>query len=427
MTRILAAQPFIYDPNDPTAVPADLTQLGSRGYLFRLIDADGIYSPFSDPGGDPVFPQSVDGTTAIHWIDWKPITGENAWTILSRLKLYKIEYFDPTSNTYTNPNALELRLAIELARAALMLQDAGGNGGFRMAPIGTYSNQGSSWWYNQQSTENNASMRAAMRALYQITGDSRYKTAMDSQWQYFDAAWNATNKYFWQGMNQDSSGVWHQNTSAFAADCQTWPIIVLGPDAIDGRYGAGAAHQMWQVTKAKAGYFVGGVLRGIGYTTESDQSSPEWTRGAILACKALASYYASSHPDWAREVEGDINTMRDGLNDSRLTHPALGGMADSYSLKSEILPFGWNTLDARVDSITSTSWRVFDYGGINPFELSIARGRPNRLSLALLCAALIAVACGKQISRRGAARKAGHKGTGAEGRSCKSWLSGGRG
>jgi hypothetical protein len=371
------AQPFIYDPNNPLAVSGNLADFGKRGYLFRTIDADGVYQPLVDPAGYTLFPVAVDGTTVIHWTDWQPVTGENAWSQMAAAKLYRAKYYDSTTDTYASPDAVELRLAIELARAALLLQ--ADNGGVRMAPIGTYNSQGPQWWNSEESTENNFSQYAAFRMLYRIIGDPQYQAAMTKQEQYLKGVWDPVSKTFYQGMHF-TNGVWQVNNSNFAVDCQTWAIGVLGPDVIDSWFGEGSAYAMWEKTKSASGYLVNGVLNGVGYTTESDQLSPEWTRGAIRACVKLQTYYTSTHPDWAAEAGNDVATMRAGLEN--FTYSALGGKGDSYSRIQKFIPFGWWAHDQRVLSTTSTSWHVLDAVNSDPFQLNISGRRPTPSSLA---------------------------------------------
>ena len=66
------------------------------------------------------------GEDRLHWVDWKPVAGENAWVVIAAMQLY-----------VRHPDSIELNLSQELARAAMMLQSD--CGGIRMAPLGTLS------------------------------------------------------------------------------------------------------------------------------------------------------------------------------------------------------------------------------------------------------------------------------------------------
>ncbi len=207
-------QPFIYDPNNPTVVSSDLSKEGQRGFVFRLIDAHGQYNTSDPLDGKTEFKDFPTWPT-VHWEDWKPIAGENAWIVLAAMQLFHKKYFVAGEGRYQRParEGIELKLAEELARAALLLQAE--NGGIRMSPMGTYygfsdpeqesslltaeEELHNSWWYNSISTENNISWYAALRTLYTVTQRVVYRQAMDKIESYFKSVWNADEKFFYQG------------------------------------------------------------------------------------------------------------------------------------------------------------------------------------------------------------------------------------
>ncbi|MFA5262172.1 MAG: hypothetical protein WC450_13195, partial [Candidatus Omnitrophota bacterium] len=214
-------QPFIYDPRQPEAVSSDLKQTGKRGFIFRIINAHGLYDSKDPLDGKERFTGFPNWPT-VHWEDWKPISGENAWIVIAAMHLYHKRYPLNSHNGAATREAAELLLAKEIARAAQLLQAS--NGGIRMAPIGTYSPIVSidhtaslediaqtldamasyeppssgppqmkngmvinnqvlpeelTWYYNEISTENNLSWHTAFRMLFQITGDPKYREAME--------------------------------------------------------------------------------------------------------------------------------------------------------------------------------------------------------------------------------------------------------
>ena len=182
-----ASQNFVYDVTNPTAVSSDLTDTGTRGFIFRMLNAHGDYYS-ADPLDGKTTLSGFPNGDQIHWEDWKPIAGENAWVTMAASQLHHAKYFDSQTGTYNVPSGVnELNLAEELARAAILLQTS--NGGIRMAPQGTFRTESGpgtpcipsgspaadayTWYHDEIATENNISWYAAFRMLYQITGKNR--------------------------------------------------------------------------------------------------------------------------------------------------------------------------------------------------------------------------------------------------------------
>ncbi|OGX27997.1 MAG: hypothetical protein A3D10_05990 [Omnitrophica WOR_2 bacterium RIFCSPHIGHO2_02_FULL_48_11] len=369
---------FVYNQANPFAVSSDVRAYGQRGFIFRIINAHGRYNTSDPLDGKTEFKDFPTWPT-IHWEDWKPVAGENAWVTLAALHLFHKKYFNAEHQFYEHlGDAVELRLAEELARAAILLQAE--NGGIRMAPLGTYHPEDEnsvlgevrhSWWYQQISTENNISWYAAFRMLYKITQKAIYKQAMDKIEYYFKEAWDAEHKFLYQGMTF-KNGRWNSNDQHFATDVQTWGIAALSPETIDEWFGEGAAHAMWQVAKARSGALDrNGKLLGVGYTDEHDRISVEWTAGAILAAREIAEHYKIDHPQWAETAAADGRAMRRGVEFLK-AEPAEGQVAYAYSSKRDWIPFGWFSHDPRVLSLASTGWMFFVDYHFNPFFLPAA-------------------------------------------------------
>nr|CAX68912.1 hypothetical protein JG1_0260 [uncultured bacterium] len=404
-------QPFVYDPLDPQAISSDPRAKGRRGFVFRIIDANGHYT----------MPDPLDGKTGfskfpnypiVHWEDWKPIAGENAWVVLAALHLYRKQYFNESTGRYTNNQAIELLLAEEIARAAMRLQSD--IGGIRMAPLGTYYHladvnltngideiiktldercelvqKGNNaltrtvgqieypefniWYYEEISTENNLSWYAAFRMLFEITGKNEYRLAMDRIEKYLHEAWDSAGESFYQGMHF-SKGSWRPNKEHFATDVQNWSVLVLGPKTLDDWFGEGTAYRIWQKTRETAGNFDDARrLRGLGFTKEENRISVEWTAGAILAVRRLADYYSDAHTDWSSDLSKDVQSMRRGIEIYRVDL-SLDEAAYSYSSRREWIPFGWFSHDADVLSLASTAWVALIDADVNPFELKQGTG-----------------------------------------------------
>lgn len=403
-------QHFVYDEAQPDAVTSDLKEWGRRGFVFRIINAHGDYltrDPLDGKNRLKDFPNWPD----IHWEDWKPIAGENAWIVIAAMQLYHHKYYHAQTHRYEHhPNPVELSLAKEIARAAIHLQ--ANNGAVRMAPIGTYffsldeisgrtpaevaaelddkavaskkayetfvhewgedyamrHSDHTTWYYNEVSTENNLSWFTAFKLLYDVTEDADYRLAMLRIERYVKSVWNAEEKYFYQGAHY-TDGWWQPNTEHFATDVQTWAICKLGPERIDQWFGEGTAYQIWQTTKKESGiYAPDGRLQGVGYTRENQRMSVEWTVGAIYAMEELARYYRETHPEWSQTAAQEARDMRAGIEDFH--RPLTDGQAAySYSSRRGWIPFGWFSHDKEVLSLVSTCWVVLYDLGFNPFRL----------------------------------------------------------
>lgn len=365
---------FIYDPDDPEAVSGRLKDEGRRGFIYRIINANGSYNSVDPLDGK----KSLKGFpvhSAIHWEDWKPVAGENAWVVMAALHIYHQKFYNSLIDGYIQmEDSVELKLAEELAHAALVLQAE--NGAIRMAPIGTYSENDSfsqegqkgRWWYNQISSENNISWYAAFRMLYTITQNRKYRAAMEKIEGYLRNAYNSEEHYFYQGMHY-INGQWKPNDEHFATDVQTWGISVLTPKKIDSWFGEGESHAIWQTAKKySAVKDQDNNLIGVGYTKEHDRLSVEWTAGAILAARDLADYYRDSNSLWCQDSALDANQMRKGIDSLRF-ELADDKAAYSYSSRRGWIPFGWNSHDPQVLSLASTGWVAFIDSNFNPFRL----------------------------------------------------------
>ena len=397
-------QPFVYDPSHPNAVLSDPLEMGKRGFIFRIMNANGKYFATDPLDGKTNYKDFPNGSR-IHWEDWKPIAGENAWVVMAALHHLKEK---PEENV---SSSVELKLSQELSRAAFYLQAE--NGGIRMAPLGTYyqglnispystnlqitqalddktvgleyevrvSKEVSqrlggidypsfyTWYYNEISTENNLSWYAAFRMLYQVTGQSQYLQAMGRIENYFKSMWDPKQKVFYHGAHYHTdTKMWISHKKLFAVDVQNWSIIVLGPQKIDEWFGEGSAYAIWRSTKDFSGVYGSSGLKGVGFTKGSDQISIEWTAGAILATDKLARYYESTHPDWSKEVNNDMKSMRLGV-DEYYFNVRPNGAAYSYSSVRQWIPFGWFSHRIPVLSLASTAWIVLIDKHINPFEL----------------------------------------------------------
>jgi len=366
---------FIYDPKNPERVSSDVSRLGQRGFIFRIIDADGNYL-VTDPLDGKKTLAGFPGDDRLHWVDWKPVAGENAWVVIAAMQTYHKKYFDTAKGIYArHSDSVELNLARELARAAMILQSD--IGGIRMAPLGTNRTLNAeemkdftqnNWWYSHISTENNISWYAAFRMLYEVTGEAQYKNAMDAVARYLRFVWDAKQGFFHTGACY-KNGQWGTGCDNFALDVQTWGIACIGPKDLDEWFGKGSAWRIWQAARAHSGVFdKEGNILGVGYTDEHNRISVEWTAGAMVALTELADHYENKDPEWASQALTDKLSMRRSMN-SLHCNISQSLAAYSYSSRRGEIPFGWNSHDPQVMSLASTGWMIFVDAGFNPFWL----------------------------------------------------------
>ncbi|MGE0267594.1 MAG: hypothetical protein AB7S78_03940 [Candidatus Omnitrophota bacterium] len=403
-------QYFVYNTIFPEAISADLQEFGHRGFIFRILNAHGKYLS-KDPLDEKTYFKDFPNWPDIHWEDWKPIAGENAWVVIAAMHVYHKKYFNHLSQKYEGPKEpLEVMLAEELARAAIMLQAE--NGAVRMSPISTYyffvediktldadavaieldqravisekvykdfikvygheraflDSTYTTWYFNEISTENNLSWYTAFNLLYEITKEQKYFDAKNRIETYLKSVWNNEEYYFYQGAHF-IDGAWVPNKDHFATDVQTWGISKLTPKQIDEWFGEGRAFRLWDTSKKYSGvYDPEGRLLGLGYTKENDRVSIEWTVGAIYALHEVAEYYQYSHPQWSELAMQDAVQMRSGIEKYRSQLTAEMS-AYSYSSRRGWIPFGWFSHDADVLSLVSTCWVFLYDAGFNPFKL----------------------------------------------------------
>ncbi|MBF0570547.1 MAG: hypothetical protein HQL12_01625 [Candidatus Omnitrophica bacterium] len=366
---------FVYDPKNPESVSSDISRLGKRGFIFRIIDADGNYL-VTDPLDGKKSLAGFPDNDRLHWVDWKPVAGENAWVVIAAMQIYHKKYYDLATGLYSqHSDSVELKLSRELARAAMILQSE--SGGIRMAPLGTYRNlkdeekkdfNEKDWWYRHISTENNISWYAAFRMLYQVTRDPQYKKAMDAIERYLRFVWDEKQGLFYQGA-YFINGRWVISNENFALDVQTWGLACIGPKNLDEWFGSGSAWRIWQAGRKHSGFFdKQGNLLGVGFTDEHDRISVEWSAGAMTALTELADYYKVRNLSWAIQALGDKFSMRKSM-ESLHVDISKSLAAYSYSSRRGDIPFGWNSHDPQVMSLSSTGWMIFVDAGFNPFWL----------------------------------------------------------
>jgi len=163
--------------------------------------------------------------------------------------------------------------------------------------------------------------------------------------------------------------MWHEGSSDFAVDCQTWTLGVLGPKLVDSWFGVGTSAKIWNTAKQLGGYNYitwANTVDGMGFSVNTDDQvfSGEWSFGTINMLRVLAKGTGnSSFTDEASNIRDNISeqlTQTITVNNQPLT-------AVVYANKRYWIPFGWwaNPLLAT----SSTGWAVMVDSNYNPFYL----------------------------------------------------------
>lgn len=329
-----------------------------NAYFFRII-ADRYLQ--DDPLTGKVGPHGFPNFNLLHHEDWKPITGEQAWAaIIGPLQTAYVKY-----HGHIPVNSKEVKLALDSLPGIEAMQSP--IGAIYHAPDGTFGKNP-----HDISNENNFSMYAALRMLYDVVKASdpasahRIHRLLTGQEDYFAKyAFDADSGVFYQGgFFIDGRFI---PTRIFAVDCQTWGSAVLGPAWLDRHFGKGTAFRLWERTLERAGYVdQDGIVRGVGFSDGHRVMSVEWTCGAILCAREMEKYYRASETLWARKLRLDAESMRYGIEDcSKILQN--GSRAYFYSNRRTFIPFGWWANP--IPNLVSSAWVLLTDHHFNPFIL----------------------------------------------------------
>ena len=346
---------------------------GDGSFILRSISE--MYGPMIDPLTNSSvapagFPQPEHG---LHKADFRPVLGENAWaTIIGPLQTAYLKY-----GAQVPMDSPEMRIAVSKLKTFEVMQDAF-TGGVLYAPTGTSGTQ-----EGAISAENNISLLAALRMLREAIGTREPTTTrLIDELITRDAKGPGIEDYFRERIYNPAQGVFSSGGFVsrgtdgishyvayenLAVDVQTWGLTVLGAGWVDKQYGEGAAFNIWNNTKERAGMVQDGVLQGVGYTDGTGMLSGEWTLGAVLMAKEMAKTYRTSHPDWAKELTRDADTMLLGVQTLKVTNPD-GSIGYLYANMEGPTGFGW--MARRIQHTGATNgWVILMLRDFNPFVL----------------------------------------------------------
>ncbi len=340
---------------------------GQSAYFFRMVTRNWLsvdpfmntsYMKYVSAQGLPPNPDYQAGK--ITWLDWKPITGENAWgffigplqTALLKAEAQGSSYVPFSSSSVQN--ALGALYALRCMQSEL--------GGVYYACKGSLGNQGDQPVNPYEvSVENNASALAGLLILERILNDElqnetdlnaqqkqQVETALDQIHAmiyggatpqgattkgilsfFKNNAWDASVGIFYQGglaNDPKSPGDWMPTSEPKAVDVSTWGVAVLGVPLIDSWYGAGTAYEIWQNVKSWGGFYgPDGSLWGVGYSDQDGNGggkfdpngiiSAEWTAGAINLLRCLITQYQaiSGGGTYVADLQKDHDSMMEHL------------------------------------------------------------------------------------------------------------------
>lgn len=338
-----------------------------QAYFFRMVTRNWLstdpflgtpYMKYVTAENLPPNPQYTAGK--ITWLDWKPITGENAWAFF--IGPLQTEYLKQQANGehYVPYQSTAVQNAVGALYALRCMQSE--LGGIYYACKGSLGNQGDQPVNPYEvSVENNASALAGLKIFQQILEDELQfegdlSTAERSQVQqtladiksaihggttpqgkqtagllafFKNNAWDAENGIFYQGgdANNPQKGFdWVPTVEPKAVDVSTWGVAVIGQPLLDSWHGFGTAYKLWQNVKGWGGFFgPDQTLWGVGYSDEDGNGSSgdykkgiisaEWTAGAINLLRCLITQYGADPKgqQYIAELQQDHDSMFEHL------------------------------------------------------------------------------------------------------------------
>jgi len=185
---------------------------------------------------------------------------------------------------------------------------------------------------------------------------------------------------------------YQKGSQAFAVDCQTWGLLVLGSKRFDAWYSSKqTAYGLWQAVKKLAGYFIDDNIAGVGYTTTGKNGtadrnvtiwSGEWTWGAVFMLRRVSSEYSrAGKGDWATAMKADADQMVKYMQTEVVPCDdgvwCGGGLVQIdgsylYANKRFFIPWGWYANP--IGATSSTAWGVLNDYDYDPFRIGGGNG-----------------------------------------------------
>lgn len=328
------------------------------------------------------------------WSDYRPVSGENLWTLLATVHL--LSRILDTDKRET----LEL-LARRIVLTSLALEaDKDDDGGVLAYSPQRYKDDGDidtsvQWNQFQFSVENMCSAAAALYAFGTADGinNTEAKEAqqhavafakriavrvrdhhMLQDFTYTDTIQGQIRVDGWsinQGGEFATSSPWSvtEQGTQLATDCTTWGISVFGrlfEQEEDGR-----CFELWQNIKLTCGFTNDdGDFAGLGYSFNQTDNvlSAEWTIGGLFAAQIMLKQLYSDDTQKAETLRNDIAQMEASMLTQITDDTRVGGKALLYCNKRNyMIPFGW--LGQANASLASSGWYLMYLDKRNPWRI----------------------------------------------------------
>ncbi|MCH9610706.1 MAG: hypothetical protein S4CHLAM81_05750 [Chlamydiales bacterium] len=340
-------------------------QTPNNAYFFRMVTRNWLstdpflgtpYMKYVTAQGLP--PSSDYEAGKITWLDWKPITGENAWAFfIGPLQAAYLQektngsHYVPFASTAVQ-NAVGALFALRCMQSEL--------GGIYYACKGSLGNQGDQPVNPYEvSVENNASALGGLKIFQQILNDElQYESDLTAEQKkqveetladiktmihggttpqgkqtagllsfFKNQAWDANDGIFYQGglaNDPKESSDWVPTVEPKAVDVSTWGIAVLGQPLLDSWHGFGTAYKVWEDVKNWGGFFgPDKTIWGVGYSDKDGNGSSgdykkgiisaEWTAGAINLLRCLIVQYGESKEPQAKQYVANLQKDHDNM------------------------------------------------------------------------------------------------------------------
>jgi len=346
------------------------------------------YEPFTSEASYFFNFTRTNGQFSDDWNFYAVNTGPNAWLSLALCRYVEALRATQTPRRPTQ-EALYLALARKLGNAMILLQDPATQGAVRFSPQRTVREGPDP--YEEVNTENNISAYAALKALYDVTQDDRYRIAYENieRWLTRARLYNPLTRTFQTGMlDRDRGTLWmgaRYNAAAQRWELQnvtaadsggTWAISALGPERLDRLFGAGTTLQMWKTIRREMGRtadldaagrvthvrFAGdqGRLDGFDFSSlfPENQSliSPEWSAGGVFALKQMVDYLStgagrnSLNPSELSALRSDWESIHTFLSSHSSAYAYGPGLTTARQGETG---FGWKSPPENVTAMAS--------------------------------------------------------------------------
>ena len=264
--------------------------------------------------------------------------GNTAWAILALLRYYEV---------YGGQKYLDAALSM----AQWIVDNT-----YSTTGPGGYTGGVAGWEPHQEvltykSTEHNIDIYVAFMKLYELTGDSTWRTRAMHAKNFVAAMWNDQDGYFYTGTTPDGVTI---NQDAFPLDVNTWGVLSMGEA---DKYGRSLTHA--RVYHQTLDNTTGIAFRGFDFNDDQDGVWFEGTSQMVTALQVVGQNYEADK--FLAEVRR-AQTLAPHADGFGIVAASQDGLSTGFDL-----PTGgpWNYYNRL--HIGATSWFIFAELGYNPY------------------------------------------------------------